>query len=124
MSAVVDRISRLLATMSDDDEVTLRQASAILDYSYPTLHKYRKNGWIRAIKKGGRWMVTISELKRFHKEGNYDSSSDPDTQIPLSDAERRAQPMPIKHTADGIDLSELTPEQLARLGSEDVDHET
>lgn len=110
-----DRVLQLIDAMSAD-ECTLRKAALILGKTYPTVASYRKRGHIRAIKKGGQWIVSKVELRRFHMFGNYDPNSPTlyDSAFNFHDSHG---PLPIVISDKGVDLSALTPEERDRLGT-------
>ena len=62
--------------MTNKDEITLLKLDQVckaIKISYPTLLNYIKTGKLRGIRIGGQWRVSLSELKRFGKEGNSDN---------------------------------------------------
>ena len=55
-----------------ENHYTLSDLIEILGVSRVTLHKYIKQGKLRAFKLGNQWRVTEEELKKFkEKNSNY-----------------------------------------------------
>lgn len=111
-----ERVEGLLSDLPDSRELSLRQASCLLPYAYPTVLRLSQNGHLRTIKKGGRYIVLVEELRRFNREGNYDSARE---DIPPRHPDEVAKdPLPITTHKDGsVSLDALTPEQRDRLGT-------
>lgn len=51
--------------------VSLREAVVLISVSYGTGLKLRESGALRTIRVGSMWMVSLDEIERFNKFGNY-----------------------------------------------------
>ena len=59
--------------MNDDVKLyRLSDVCRILKITYPTVQNYIKTNKLRAIRFGGQWRVTLGELQRFIKQGNFE----------------------------------------------------
>lgn len=110
MSRSLEQVCSLLMGKSDEDRFTLHAAAQILGVSYPTLQRYRKNKWLLVIQFGNRFEVTVKELKRFAKNGNYTPGS------PQSLEEHEGGLTTDYH--GNLSLALCSDEQIRALGSE------
>jgi len=53
-------------------EVPVREAAVMIGKHYVTTLNLIYKGYLRAIKKGGNWYVSLEEIERFNQEGNYE----------------------------------------------------
>lgn len=52
-------------------DYTVKEAAEILEKSYVTVLKYIHSKKLRAVRRGGNWVIMESELNRFIQEGDY-----------------------------------------------------
>jgi excisionase family DNA binding protein len=62
------------------DWVTLREFARIIGVTYQTVLRYKADGKIAVMRIGGRFRVSVDEVKRFEREGNLPSSGDPNNE--------------------------------------------
>ncbi len=88
--------------------VSLRKAGQILGKSNPFMSKLAAKGYLRTVKVGERFMVHLSEIERFQREGNYIAKGSSDGQ----EANSSQEVDEIDGTETGI--RPIKPEEIQR----------
>jgi excisionase family DNA binding protein len=61
--------------MSSESYIRAKDVAEQLEVSYISVLNYIRRGQLLAIKRGGQWVISATELQRFKEEGNAHSES-------------------------------------------------